>query len=58
MAKKVREDRGLKRKPRMERRSCVGMWRRDEGKGAQECMERQTEKSDFWRRALESKNYF
>ncbi len=42
----------------MERRSCVGMWRRDDGRGAQECMERQTEKSNFWKRVLESKNCF
>jgi hypothetical protein len=34
------------------------MWRWDDGRGAQECMERQTEKSDFGRRALESKNCF
>jgi hypothetical protein len=32
----------------MERRSCVGMWRRDNARGAQECMERHTKRSDFW----------
>jgi hypothetical protein len=36
----------------------VGMWRQDDGRGAQECMERQTEKSDFWKRVLESKICF
>ncbi len=30
----------------------------DDGRGAKECMERQTEKFDFWKRALESKNCF
>jgi hypothetical protein len=29
-----------------------------EGKGAQQCMERLIEKSDFWKRALESKDCF
>jgi hypothetical protein len=31
----------------MERRSCVGMWRQDNARVAQECIKRQTERSDF-----------
>jgi hypothetical protein len=43
----VEEDRGLWRKPRMERRElCEGMERQNYGGAEGECMERQIERSD------------
>jgi hypothetical protein len=48
-AEKVKEDGGLLRKPNMERRSSVEVWRRENVRGAQECIESQTKRSDFWR---------
>jgi hypothetical protein len=42
----------------MERRSCVGMWRRDNARGAQECIERQTERSDFWEESVRVQKLF
>ncbi len=45
---KVKEEGGLLRKPSMERRSGMEVWRRENARGAQECIEGQTERSDFW----------
>jgi hypothetical protein len=42
----------------MERRSCVGVWRRDNVRGAQECIERQTERSDFWEESVRVQKLF
>jgi hypothetical protein len=42
----------------MERRSCVGMWRRDNARGAHECIEKQTERSDFWEESVRVQKLF
>jgi hypothetical protein len=42
----------------MERRSCVGMWRRDNARGAQECIERPTERTDFWEESVKVQKLF
>jgi hypothetical protein len=42
----------------MERRSSVGMWRRENARGAQECIKRQTERSNFWEENVKVQKLF